>query len=529
MIHILVFLTIFLIILFAGLIIVKRLFDSKIQSERARLTGSFKELYSKWQKEKEKELKRIDQERARLEKERAQLEQYKKQLERKESFLEQAHQDLDTIKREYESKLTQLGKMNSEELKEELKKEFEVDLTEYFARKLREYKQNFELAKEEEARKKLLEAMQSVSVDVVSEYTVSRIKIPNADFKGKIIGRDGRNIRTFERLAQVDLIIDEASDTIGVSSYDPIRREVAKLALEMLIKDGRVHPGTIEEYVKKAKNKVSAQILKYGRDLAEIGGWYDAPKEALGLLGRMRFRISMGQNLYQHTEEVIKLSEQIGKLLDLDVRSLKIAALLHDVGKVLTSQVSKPHHHISAELARKWGLSDKIVNIIESHHGDIPGRYVECAVLQIADALSGSRPGARKEDVEGFVERVGSLEEKAYEIAKGKAESIFALKAGRQLWVVVKPEMVDDDEAALLAHKIAKEVEKSGVFPGEVEVVVIREIKAFAKARKQIRQHSHGQGHVYIQNTKIDEVSSGASSNHKPASNKDTKHTNKQG
>ncbi len=486
--HTLTFLILILITILAiGFIVIKRILYSQLQAEKDKLTGSFKDIYSKWQQEKQAELERIDRERAKLEQEKNQLEEYKRKLEKRESFLEQTRSELEELKRKYEDKLTKLSQMNPKELKEELKKEFEDDLTEYFARKLREFQQNYDLSKEEEARNKLLEAMQSVAVDVVSEYTVSRVKIPTPEFKGKIIGRDGRNIRTFERLAQVDLIIDEANDTIGVSSYDPIRREVARLALEMLIKDGRVHPGTIEEYIKKAKNKVSAQILKYGKELAEMAGWYNAPTEAIGLLGRMRFRISMGQNLYQHTAEVIKLSEQIGKLLNLDIRSLKIAALLHDVGKVLTSQVSKPHHHISAELARKWGLSDKIVNIIESHHGDIPGRYVECAVLQIADALSGSRPGARKEDVEGFVERVGSLEEKAYEIAKGKAEAIFALKAGRQLWVVVKPEMVDDNEAALLAHKIAKAIEDSGVFPGEVEVVVIREIKAFAKAHKQVR------------------------------------------
>ncbi len=484
-----------LLLIVGSVVLFKKYFYDRLQQERNKLEGSFKDLYSKWQKEKERDL-------ARIENERRSLQNQKKNLERESRNIANLRKQLERIKKQYEEKLAHISNMNEDEVKNELKQRFEEDLTEYFANKLREYKRDFEVSKDDYAKNKLVEAMQAVSVDVVSDYTVSRVKIPNEDFKGKIIGRDGRNIRTFERLAKVDIVIDESNDTIGISSYDPIRREVAKLALEYLIKDGRVHPGTIDEYIKKAQLKISGQILKYGKELADTAGWYDASKEALGLIGRMRFRISMGQNLYQHTAEVIKLSEQIGALLNLDVRSLKIAALLHDVGKVLTSQVNKPHHHISADLARKWGLSDKIVNIIEAHHGDLPGKYVECAVLQIADALSGSRPGARKEDVEGFVERVGSLEDKAYEIVKDKAESIFALKAGRQLWVVVKPEEVDDDQAALLAHKIAKEIEKSGVFPGEVEVVVIREIKAYAKAYKQVRSkdNNHGQRHSQKQN-----------------------------
>ena len=476
----LLFLIILVIVVIATVYWSKKFLVDKLGQERNKLQKTFDDVYKHWQQEKAHYLKQIEQA-------KQQLEQEKQRLSLKEQSLQKEELRIVNLRKDLEEKLANISKMSKEEIISELKDNFKQELTEYFAEKLRNFEKQFEVSKEDIARQKLLEAMQSVAVDVVSEYVISRIKIPNPEFKGKIIGKDGRNIRTFERLAKVDLIIDESGDTIAISSYDPIRREIARIALQYLIKDGRVHPGTIEEYVKKAQKQLSAQILKYGKELADLAGWYQAPKEALGLIGRMRFRVSMGQNLYQHTAEVIKLSEEIGKLLDLDVRSLKIAALLHDVGKVLTSQVNKPHHHISADLAKKWGLSDKIVNIIEAHHGDIPAKYIECAVLQIADAISGSRPGARKEDVEGFVERVGALEEKALEVAKGKAEEIFALKAGRQLWVVVKPNKVSDDQAALLAHKIAKEVEKSGVFPGEVEVVVVREIKAFAKAHKAKR------------------------------------------
>lgn len=455
---------------------IKDSLKQNVEEQKKRLSTTFEKLYKTWEHERKVERKRLDQERTRLE-------ALKERLERAQAYVEK-------LKKEYEQKLETLSHEDKEKIKKALIDQIEESLEEYYAKRVREYEQKLETEKEELARQKLLEAMQSVARDVVVEYVTTRVKIPDEDFKGKIIGKDGRNIRAFEKFAGVDIIIDESPDTIGISSYDPVKREIARIALEQLFKDGRIHPGAIEEAVKKAKKHLVKVLTQAGKKLAEMAGWYNAPADLLVLLGRMKYRISAGQNLYQHTMEVIQLSEYIARQLGLDVRSVKIAALLHDVGKLLTSKVNKPHHLISADIARKYGLDEKIINIIEAHHQDRPAKYPECAVLIIADAISGARPGARKEDVEGFIERVSALEEKALEVVKDKAQSIFALKAGRELWIVVNPTETDDNKAALLAHKVAKYIEDSGVFPGEVDVIVLREVKAYAKAHKpQGRQH----------------------------------------
>jgi len=447
---------------------------SKEETKNRRRT---EELYRKLKHDFERQRKELLRERQLLQKEKERVLRMEREYQDQLRLLEKRTH-------EYHRKLEEIANMDKEEIKQRMKEEINRELDAYKVRKLDTIREELAKDRDKLAQELLLEAMQNVDVDFVDEATVTRVKVPNPDLKGKIIGKDGRNIKAFEKAAGVDLIVDEQDDYVTISSYDPVRREIARIALERLMKDGRIHPAFIEEQVNRAKKELTKELLKDGRKLAEMAGLYRAPQDLLVLLGRLKFRRSGGQSLYNHTAEVVELSEQIGKKLNLDVKSLKLGALLHDVGKLLTSKINKPHHHISADIARKYGFDEKVVNIVEAHHDDIPAKYVECEVLKVADKISGLRPGARKDTTAEYVDRIKGLEEKALELARGRAEEIYALKAGRELRIVVKPHKVSDEEAALLAYDIAKGIEESGVFPGEVEVIVIREVRSYAKAAK---------------------------------------------
>ena len=410
-----------------------------------------------------------------------------KELLTKEEELFEKLKRLDRTRASLLEKLEEISGLSQEEAKKELLAKVEQEVREFEAERLNQAKKKVEQQAQEYAQKLIIDTLQSIVTDYIDEATVTRVEIPDEKVKGRIIGKDGRNIRALERATGVDVIIDEAPNTIGLSSFDPVRREVARIALENLLKGKRVHPGTIEEQVARAKKLVAEELEKAGRKMIEEAGWYDAPKELYPLLGRMKFRRSLGQNLYKHTLEVMRIAEFIARELKLkeeDIKKLKIAALLHDIGKVFTGKIKKQHHFISADLARKYGLDETIINAIEAHHGDVEPKSIIAEILKIADAVSGARPGARKESLDSYIERVESLEKKALEVAGDKAEEIYAVKAGRELRVIVKPSQVSDQEAVLLARDIAKAIQESGVFPGEVEVVVIREVRAQAKAGK---------------------------------------------
>ncbi len=448
---------------------------SSHKEEIKQLEDLYKKLAHDYETQKE-EIKR----------QRRLLEEKEKTIERLEQEYQEKLKKIEEQRKQLEEQLEELTGKDKEELLQLLQSQVDAELEEYKAKRINEIKKEIEEEKEKYARRILIEVLQNADPEVIDEVTVSRIKLSDPEIKGKIIGKEGRNIRAFEQETGVDLIIDEEDDYITLSSYDPVRREIAKLALQMLIKDGRIHPSSIERYVKKAKKDVTRQLIEYGKELAQKAGLYRAPRDLLILLGRMKFRRSNGQSLYRHTAEVIKLSEELARMLKADVKSVKLGALLHDVGKLLTAKISKPHHHISADIAKRYGFNEKVINIIEAHHDDIPARYIECEILKIADKISTLRPGARKDTIVEYVDRIKALEEKASEVAGDKAEEIFALKAGRQLRVIVKPHKVSDEEATILAYDIAKAIEESGVFPGEVEVVVIREVRSYAKAGKPV-------------------------------------------
>ena len=411
------------------------------------------------------------------------LDEKSEDLESREVQLKEGLKRLDNNRAQLKTELEKISSLSREEAREKLMKEIDQDLKEYEAKKIRQAEKNIEAVADENAQKILVESMQRVATDYVGETTTKVIKVEDDKVKGRVIGREGRNIRSFEQLTGVDVIVDESPDAIALSSFDPLRREIAFVAMTKLIGDGRIHPGSIEEAVRKAKNEISQEIKKNGQILADEAGWPDMDIGLMKLVGKMKYRSSYGQSLMSHTIEVIRLAEVLAIEIGADVQLSKRAALLHDVGKVLTHKVDSPHHHISGQIARKYGLDEKLVNAIESHHLDIDPQSVEAVVIYLADAISGARPGARKDSYEQYIQRIEGIETAAKEIGGDKIGEVFAIKAGREVRIIVKPNLVSDDEAKVMAKDIAQEIEKKQSYPGNVEVTVIREIRATEVAK----------------------------------------------
>ena len=367
--------------------------------------------------------------------------------------------------------------------KKKLMEEVEHDMKDYEATLIRKAEKKAEESSDEKAKHILVETMQRVATDYVGETTTSSVKIEDEKAKGRIIGKEGRNIRAFEKATGVDVIVDESPTTIGLSSFDPLRREIARVALTKLMGDGRIHPGAIEEEIRKAKNEITVEIKKNGEILAEAADWPGIDIGLLKLIGKMKYRTSYGQSLMSHTMEVINIGAALASELKADVALVKKAALLHDVGKVLTHKLDLPHHHISGQVARKYGLDEKLVNAIEAHHGDIAPKSVEAVIVAIADAISGARPGARKDSYEQYIKRIEGIEKAAKDVAGDKVTEIYAIRAGRELRIIVDPNTTDDAEIKIMAKKIVENIEKTQSYPGNVEVSVIREFRATEVAR----------------------------------------------
>lgn len=424
----------------------------------------------------------IDREKA-LNKRSKILDDKSNELQSKEKSLKEMNEKLENDRTQLKGELERISGLSREEATEKLKSEIDEDLKGYEAQKIRQAEKNIEATAEEKAQKILVESMQRVVTDYVGETTTKVIKVDDDKVKGRIIGKEGRNIRSFEQLTGVDVIVDESPNAIALSSFDPLRREIAYVAMNKLIGDGRIHPSSIEEAVRKAKNGIAQEIKKNGQVLADEADWPDMDVGLMKLVGKMKYRTSYGQSLMSHTIEVVRIAEVLATELGLDTTLVKRAALLHDVGKVLTHKVDSPHHHISGQIARKYMLDEKLVNAIEAHHLDVEPQSPEAVVVYLADAISGSRPGARKDSYEQYIQRIEGIESAAKDIGGDRIDEVFAIKAGREVRIIVKPKLVSDDEAVVMAKDVAQEIEKKLNYPGNVEVTVIRETRATEVAR----------------------------------------------
>jgi ribonuclease Y len=403
-------------------------------------------------------------------------------MEKKEKALEQSKKDVKKRSDEINTQLEDIAGLSKKEAEERLMKQLEEELKGYVSKKIHEAEQTIQLEAEKKAKEVMIDAMQRSATDFVAETTSTTFQIEDEKQKGKIIGKEGRNIRSFERLTGVEIIMDDAPDMITVSSFDPIRREVAALAIKKLLKDGRVHPGAIEDTIRHIKNDLAKEIQRTGEKIAYDTGFPDLPIEIIKLLGRFKYRYSYGQNLVKHSLEMVNLGQQLAQEVGADVAFTKKACLLHDLGKVLTYEIEgKPHHHISGDIVRKYLKDERLANAVESHHGDIEPKSIEAVLVSIADAISGARPGARRDDYDDYVKRVKALEDIAKQY--GAVKDAFAIHAGREVRVIVKPEEASDEDSKVMAYKIAKEIEEKQNYPGTIKVTVIREnrIEAIAK------------------------------------------------
>lgn len=334
---------------------------------------------------------------------------------------------------------------------------------------------------EERAQMILVTAMERMSSEVTAERTVTAVKLTDDEMKGRIIGKEGRNIQALQRETGVDILVDDTPGMIILSSFDPVRRQVARLSLEMLMKDGRIHPARIEEVVAKAKKQIEKEVRQAGEDAMRETGVVGIPKEMLLLLGELKFRTSFGQNVLKHSTEMAQIAGMIAEEIGADVRITKIATLLHDVGKAVSHKIEGKHHHIGAELARKYGMDERIVHAIEAHHDDIEATTPEAIIVRVCDAASAARPGARNVSAENFAERMRDLENVATSFEG--INKAYAISAGREVRVIVRPQTIDDLSAIKLARDIATKIESTMQYPGTIKVNVIRETRAIEFAK----------------------------------------------
>ena len=377
--------------------------------------------------------------------------------------------------------LERVSGLTSEQAKEELLKSVEDDVKVDVAKLYKELESRAKEDADKKAREYVVNAIQKCAVDHVSETTISVVQLPSDEMKGRIIGREGRNIRTLETLTGVDLIIDDTPEAVVLSAFDPIRREVARVALEKLIVDGRIHPARIEEMVEKAQKEVEAQIREDGENAAMDVGVHGIHPELLKLLGRMKFRSSYGQNALRHSIEVAQLSGLLAGEIGVDVRMAKRAGLLHDIGKSIDHEVEGSHIQIGVDLCKKYKESPIVINTVASHHGDVEPESLIACIVQAADAISAARPGARRETLETYTNRLKQLEDITNEF-KG-VEKSFAIQAGREIRVMVVPEHVSDADMVIMARDIAKQIEAELEYPGQIKVNVIRESRAIDYAK----------------------------------------------
>ena len=429
----------------------------------------------------QKQERRLQQKEENLDRKTDSLERKNESLAQKISAVEAQQAEIALIKKSQLEMLEKVSGYTVEEAKNYLINALKDEVTHEMAVKVKEIEAQYKEEADERAREIIVTAIQRCAADHASVVTVSVVPLPNDEMKGRIIGREGRNIRSIETLTGCDLIIDDTPEAITVSSFDPVRREVARIALEKLIADGRIHPARIEEMVAKAQKEVNATIKAEGERAVFETNIHGLNQELIKLLGRMRYRTSYGQNVLNHSIEVSHISGLIAAELGVDVATAKRAGLLHDIGKSIDHEVEGSHVTIGVEICKKYKESEAVIHAIEAHHGDVEPHTVVACIVQAADAISASRPGARRENIENYVKRLEKLEEISKSFP-GIAGS-YAIQAGREIRVMVKPEEVPEDKMVLLARDIAKKIEEELTYPGQIKVHVLRETKAVEYAK----------------------------------------------
>ncbi len=409
------------------------------------------------------------------------LDKRAEKLRKHEDEVEGLKQEIREIRVRQQEKLEKIAGLKKAEAKDKLMQMTEHDVKNDLVGLVAKLQKDAMDDAEERAQTILVSAMERMASEVTAERTVTAIKLTDDEMKGRIIGKEGRNIQALQRATGVDILVDDTPGMIVLSSFDPIRRQVARLAVEMLMKDGRIHPGRIEEVVAKAEKQIEKEIIRAGEDAARETGVAGIPKEMLRLLGELKFRTSYGQNVLLHSVEMAHMAGLIAEEIGADVRITKIATLLHDIGKAVTHKVEGKHHHIGAEIARKNGMDERIVHAIEAHHDDIEATTPEALVVRVCDALSAARPGARNISAENFVERMRDLENIATSFQG--IDKAYAISAGREIRVIVSPKVVDDLSAIKLARDIATKIESTMQYPGTIKVNVIRETRAIEFAK----------------------------------------------
>jgi len=431
--------------------------------------------------EVQKQERRLQQKEENLDRKTDAIEKKSEQLTAKIAAAEAQQQEIAQIKRGQLEMLEKISGFSVEDAKAYLINSVREDVTHEMAMKVKEIEQQYKDEADERAREIIATAIQRCAADHASEITVSVVQLPNDEMKGRIIGREGRNIRSIETLTGCDLIIDDTPETITVSSFDPVRREVARLALEKLIQDGRIHPARIEEMVAKAQKEVNATIKAEGERAVFETNIHGLNPEIVKLLGRMRYRTSYGQNVLNHSIEVSHIAGLLASELGVDVNVARRAGLLHDLGKSIDHEVEGSHVTIGVDIARKYRESEAVIHAIEAHHGDVEPHTIEACIVQAADAISASRPGARRENIENYVKRLEKLEEVSKSFPG--VDSCYAIQAGREIRIMVKPEEVSEDQMVLLARDVARKIEEELTYPGQIKVHILRETKAVDYAK----------------------------------------------
>lgn len=464
---------------------VKKEKKRKPKKEKARPEPKPKKETKEQEEKISRLLKQLEEQESKLDKQRESLAEHERFLRQKEARLEKLEDRLKTkekkvekLVREEEEKLEEIASLSKQEARQELKKKTEKSLTKWIAKRVQEAREAIKVQQEELAQEILLESIRHGVVDWVAEYTVSTIKLKDEDIKGRIIGREGRNIRSFERATGVDLELDE-TNLVRLSSFEPIRREIAKIALRKLIKDGRIQPSRIEEIVNQTKKQMDKKLVEEGKKICQAVGVYHLPIDLVKMIGKFKYRFSHGQNLAQHTIEESKIGVQLAQELNADVKAVRLGCLLHDIGKVITDKEGS-HVELGVDLLKQYQIPDVVLAAVAEHHEDKPFSSMESVIVWIADAASGSRPGARYEAHEEYLERMENIEEivNSFEGVK----DVAAYQAGREVRVIVEPSKISDNELTVLVQRMAEKLDEEARWAGQIKVTAIRETRAAAKA-----------------------------------------------